>query len=355
MTVSQAIGARLTPGDPMPRLVLLDRTGSRFDFQHQSIAGDTLVLWLTAEPVTPDRLAAFEAIVEELTTVAARPFVIAMEPPPSGKRLETSVPVLLDPERRLGPALGLSGAGILVIDPRGRISVVLPGDAFSAALAHCRTLHGTGIPLVRRSGAPVLIVPEVVEPELRLRLIAYWREGEKLNDLVASAKGAQDGQAATKKRSDVMIKDKAIFELLKNSLLMRLIPELKRAFGFEVASFEALRIGCYDAAAGGFFRRHRDNSTPYTVHRSFAMSLNLNTGEYVGGQIRFPEFGRDLYEAEAGGAVVFSCNLLHEALPVTRGRRFAVFTFFADTAGAARERQLVEKQLQAGRQGVTIG
>ena len=80
MTVSQAIGARLTPGDPMPRLVLLDRAGSRFDFQHQSIAGDTLVLWLTAEPVTPDRLAAFEAIVDELTTVAARPFVIAMEP-----------------------------------------------------------------------------------------------------------------------------------------------------------------------------------------------------------------------------------------------------------------------------------
>ena len=133
-----------------------------------------------------------------------------------------------------------------------------------------------------------------------------------------------------------------------------LLPELRRAFGFETASFEALRVGCYDAAAGGFFRRHRDNSTPYTAHRSFAMSLNLNTGEYEGGQLRFPEFGRDLYEAEAGGAVVFSCNLLHEALPVTRGRRFAVFTFFADAVGAARERRMIEEQAAAGRQGAVV-
>ena len=31
---------------------------------------------------------------------------------------------------------------------------------------------------------------------------------------------------------------------------------------------------------------------------------------------------------EAGGAVIFSCSLLHEAMPVTAGRRFAIFGFF---------------------------
>jgi predicted 2-oxoglutarate/Fe(II)-dependent dioxygenase YbiX len=81
------------------------------------------------------------------------------------------------------------------------------------------------------------------------------------------------------------------------------------------------------------------------------MSLNLNTGAYAGGQVRFPEFGRELYEAETGGAVVFSCNLLHEALPVTQGRRFALFTFFAD---AAREKEMIQMQVTAGRQGVSI-
>ena len=68
----------------------------------------------------------------------------------------------------------------------------------------------------------------------------------------------------------------------------------------------------------------------------------------------FAEFGRERYEAEAGGAVIFSCNLLHEALPVTRGRRFAVFTFFADAAGAALERQTMERERAAGRQGVSL-
>jgi predicted 2-oxoglutarate/Fe(II)-dependent dioxygenase YbiX len=32
--------------------------------------------------------------------------------------------------------------------------------------------------------------------------------------------------------------------------------------------------------------------------------------------------------------VVFSCALLHEATPVTRGRRYAFLPFFYDEAGA---------------------
>ena len=30
----------------------------------------------------------------------------------------------------------------------------------------------------------------------------------------------------------------------------------------------------------------------------------------------------------AGDGVVFSCKLLHEAMPVTKGRRFGLFAFF---------------------------
>jgi hypothetical protein len=50
-----------------------------------------------------------------------------------------------------------------------------------------------------------------------------------------------------------------------------------------------------------------------------------------------------------------SCNVLHEALPVTAGRRFALFTFLADAAGAAREEELIARQLAQGRQGVSLG
>ena len=45
--------------------------------------------------------------------------------------------------------------------------------------------------------------------------------------------------------------------------------------------------------------------------------------EFEGRQLWFPEFSRRLYKAPTGGAVVFSCSLLHEATPVTRGRRYA--------------------------------
>ena len=59
------------------------------------------------------------------------------------------------------------------------------------------------------------------------------------------------------------------------------------------------------------------------------MSLNLNES-YEGGALRFPEYGPDHYRPAAGDAVVFSCSLMHEALPVTRGERYVLLSFFFD-------------------------
>jgi predicted 2-oxoglutarate/Fe(II)-dependent dioxygenase YbiX len=54
--------------------------------------------------------------------------------------------------------------------------------------------------------------------------------------------------------------------------------------------------------------------------------------------VRFPEFGPQLYTAPAGGAVVFSCSLLHEATPVIHGKRYVFLPFLYDD-DAARIRQ----------------
>jgi predicted 2-oxoglutarate/Fe(II)-dependent dioxygenase YbiX len=93
-------------------------------------------------------------------------------------------------------------------------------------------------------------------------------------------------------------------------------------------------VACYSAEEGGHFRAHRDNTTKGTAHRRFAVSLHLNTGEYDGGYLCFPEFGPQVYIAPVGGAVVFSCSLLHEALPVTSGRRFMFLPFLYDEEAA---------------------
>ena len=64
------------------------------------------------------------------------------------------------------------------------------------------------------------------------------------------------------------------------------------------------------------------------------MTINLNAEEFEGGDLVFPEFGRTAYRAPTGGAVVFSCSLLHQALPVTEGERFAFLPFLYDDAAA---------------------
>jgi predicted SAM-dependent methyltransferase len=70
----------------------------------------------------------------------------------------------------------------------------------------------------------------------------------------------------------------------------------------------------------GHFAPHRDNNSPITAHRRFALSLNLNDA-YEGGELYFPEYGSK-YRPEIGDGVVFSCSLVHGAAPVTRGERF---------------------------------
>ena len=152
--------------------------------------------------------------------------------------------------------------------------------------------------------------------------------GEKLENIVVS-----DGRAKTdtnrKVRSDVSIppdspESKELIEVIRR----RLLPEIRKAFNFEATRFEFFKIGGYDAAAGGHFAPHRDNTSVGLRHRRYALIVNLNTGEYEGGFLRLPEYGTQLYAPPKGGAVVFSCSVLHMATPVIRGQRFILIGFF---------------------------
>jgi predicted 2-oxoglutarate/Fe(II)-dependent dioxygenase YbiX len=109
---------------------------------------------------------------------------------------------------------------------------------------------------------------------------------------------------------------------------------IKRAFQFEATRMERYIVACYDAEQGGHFRPHRDNTTRGTAHRRFAVTINLNAGDYQGGDLRFPEYGPATYRAPTGGAVVFSCSMLHEATAVTQGTRYAFLPFLYDDAAA---------------------
>jgi len=188
------------------------------------------------------------------------------------------------------------------------------------------------------SWAPVLLVPRVLETDLCRHLIdLYEATGGEESGFMREVDGKTVGivDPVHKRRTDMTIEGEALRPALMHRIHDRLAPMIERAFQFRATRMERYIVACYDAAAGGHFRAHRDNTTKGTAHRRFAVSINLNAEEFEGGDLCFPEFGPRLYRPPTGGAVVFSCSLLHEARPVTRGRRFAFLPFLYDDAAAA--------------------
>ncbi len=183
--------------------------------------------------------------------------------------------------------------------------------------------------------APVLIVPRVFEPEICRRLIDFYeaaggaRSGV-MREIDGKTVGVLDG---FKSRRDAHIEDPEFRRELLHRIETRLVRQINNAFQFRPTRIERYLVARYAADEGGYFRAHRDNTTAGTAHRRFACSINLNAEDFEGGDLRFPEFGSRTYRPPTGGAVVFSCSLLHEATPVTSGRRYAFLPFFYDEVG----------------------
>ncbi|MGG5888486.1 2OG-Fe(II) oxygenase [Falsiroseomonas sp. HC035] len=233
---------------------------------------------------------------------------------------------------------GTLRTGWLLLDPMLRVFAVWPLERGAEAMETLAALpppaEHAGVPVV----APVLVLPRVFEPAFCQRLIAeYERIGGGESGFMRDEGGRTVGvmDASHKRRRDAFLEDETLRTQIRARLNARLVPEIRRAFQYEVTRLERYVVACYDAADKGFFRAHRDNTTKATAHRRFAVTINLNTGDYEGGELNFPEFGPRAYVAPAGGAVVFSCSLLHEARPVTKGRRYAFLPFLYDEAAAA--------------------
>ena len=81
--------------------------------------------------------------------------------------------------------------------------------------------------------------------------------------------------------------------------------------------------------------------------RRVVEASTLASDDFDGGEVMFPEYGKRTYKAPVGGAVVFSCSMLHAVTKVTRGRRFAFLPFLYDDA-AARLRERNNARLGEG-------
>jgi len=252
----------------------------------------------------------------------------------------------------IGDACGLfdarepAGRWIL-LDPTLRVLGLWRLDDGEAALATFAKLPTTA-QYSGASQAPVLIAQHIFEPAFCTRLIEYYRA----QGAAPSGITQQDTSGRTfvslddtfKRRSDCLIEDETLREAVMQRIYWRLTPMIERAFMWRPTRMERYLVARYDAEAGGFFKPHRDNTTHGTAHRRFAVTINLNANDYEGGDLRFPEYGSRTYRAPTGGAIVFSCSLLHEATPVTKGERYAFLPFLYDDA-AAKVREANNKYL----------
>ena len=231
----------------------------------------------------------------------------------------------------------------VVLDHGLRTLAVLPfdGEVESHVRALLRLLDA--LPPIRSLDglAPVLAVPNVFDREFCRSLIGlYETHGGQESGYMKEVNGQTVAilNYKHKRRSDYNILEPELIEKAEARLRRCVMPEIKKAFQFDATNIERYVVACYDSANEGFFSRHRDDATRGTAHRQFAVTINLNAEEYEGGDLAFPEFSWRTYRAPTGGAIVFSCTLSHQAMPVTRGKRYAFLPFlYNDEGGKIRE------------------
>lgn len=238
----------------------------------------------------------------------------------------------------------------LIIDPSWHILASFPFTAddpqhdkvfaFIDNLPHPDRHAGIEIP------APVLILPNVFEPELCRHLISLYDQhgggetGVMRQTTDGRVAGVLDG--AFKRRRDYTVDSPELIAILQARIKTRVVPIIAELFFMQITRMERYIVGCYAAEDGGHFRPHRDNNTLVTAHRRYAVSINLNA-DFEGGEVSFPEFNNRGHKAPPGTAVVFPCAILHSVSRVSKGRRYAFLPFVYDEAGARIRQENLQK------------
>ena len=241
----------------------------------------------------------------------------------------------------------------VVIDPTLRIHSMIPFQNDKSDITTLFNVLDSLPPPDQHTGvemqAPVLMLPRVFERPFCEKLIElYETNGGEESGFMREIDGKTTAVTdhATKRRRDYGIEDQEIIGFTQNRIKRRIVPEIAKVHQFHVSRMERYIVACYTEEDGGHFIAHRDNTTKGTAHRRFAVSINLND-DFDGGEVSFPEYGNRQYKPPPGGAVVFSCSLLHEVSKVTRGKRYCFLPFLYDDA-AAKIREENNKYLSEG-------
>ncbi|MDE1151691.1 MAG: 2OG-Fe(II) oxygenase [Micavibrio sp.] len=349
--------ARLMPGDPAPWFV--QRACCNPSYRFDTAAGRYIVLGFiasSADPLSADALTVLETERALFDDAKVSYFNVTLDPADETEgRLVTNLPGIrhfFDFDGAVSTAYGAiprnhaGGKNMavrrfwLVLDPTLRVIKNIPfidnGQHKQQLVSFLKSLP----PVEKFAGlelqAPVIMLPNVFEPALCADLIKmYDAQGGVDSGFMRDVNGKTVSVTdyGHKRRSDLVLEDEDLLQILRHRIHRRIVPEIKKVHFFDVSRIERFIVACYDSSNRGFFNAHRDNTTKGTAHRRFAVTINLNN-DFEGGELNFPEYGPRTFKPPVGGAVVFSCALLHAVTPVTAGRRFAFLPFLYDEAAA---------------------
>ncbi|MDE0780143.1 MAG: 2OG-Fe(II) oxygenase [Alphaproteobacteria bacterium] len=349
-----ALEALLERGDSAPNFFLTDQRDTIISLLDKARGGPLFVLFFPTQK-DPGALAEYQAMcaaAPAMLGTGAHLFAICADPVQLVQKLAANDNpgffVLSDADKKVATRFGARGKLLgFVFGPDRRVHKVLrPGDTTIAQRAAEEIASlGEVTPFPASLHPPILVLPQVFSPDFCRWLIEEFetRGNEPSGTLrVSEGKMVHDTSGQIKQRRDHHVVDKDLLEAIGSRIERRVLPEMQRAFHCPIRFVEEFKIVRYDADPGGFFRPHRDNTTMGTAHRRFAMTLNLNTEDHEGGELRFPEYGHASYRPATGAAAIFSCNLLHEATDVTKGSRYVLLSFMYDETG----RQVMEKYQQ---------
>src|SRR3954447_6653502 len=281
---------RLHPGDPAPWFFAPGASNPRYNFA--ASAGRYILLVFPGPGTAVPALAAIAALQAAqaeglLDDQRACAFLLSLDPPGTTPDLIPGLRVLQDQElgvsRLYGVATPAPETGgtryapqVLLLDPLLRVMEVVGLDAVPALLDRLRALPPPALHAGQETPAPVLLLPRVLEPELCARLVQlYEAQGGQDSGFMVEREGRTVGvyDYSNKRRRDCEITEEPLQAALRSRVVRRLAPEMQKAFQFNPTRIERYIVACYDAAEDGHFRAHRDNTTPGTAHRRFAVTI----------------------------------------------------------------------------------
>ena len=330
----------LGAGDIAPDCILPGPDGKNVNLRSDSIAGNPIVMMFCPRltEAGKEMLKHFSHHLDTFTANGARLFAITLDRIADAQVQELRFPVLSDRQEQAfrNFTAPRDRPSTVVLRRNHHVAGILDGEPqaqLSAARALVESMAWERKASLMHMHPPVLLIPEALSRDDCAKLIdifhtrgqTFLHPNQPAMDYIGTDYKMRIPEHMREDRIDHFFFDKSTVALLANRL-NRIIPEIAKAFHYRITKYESLRMACYQGHRGGYGHGHRDNIPPH-LHWRFAMSINLNTDEFEGGELRFPEFGDQRYRPESGTAIVFSSSLLHEAMHVTAGRRFVFLAF----------------------------